>query len=87
MITATKAATPVTLQFADDGTVPNNARLVVIGAYPPSGKFDLSLGGKAEHAEALALIPNVPPPTAHRRPGVRTEKTAHRAVARMSWRA
>jgi uncharacterized protein YjlB len=37
---------------------------VVIGAYSPSGKFDLCLGSKAEHAEAIPLISNVPPPAA-----------------------
>ncbi len=38
--------------------------LVVIGAYPPNGKFDLCRGSKAEHAKALAAIPNVPRPAA-----------------------
>jgi uncharacterized protein YjlB len=38
--------------------------LVVIGAYPPSGKYDLCRGSKAEHAKALAAIPNVPLPAA-----------------------
>lgn len=36
--------------------------LVVIGAYPPSGKYNLCRGSKAEHAKALACIPKVPPP-------------------------
>ena len=36
--------------------------LVVIGAYPPSGKYNLCRGSKAEHAKALASIPEVPPP-------------------------
>ncbi len=36
--------------------------LVVIGAYPPSGKYDLCRGSKAEHAKALASIPKVPQP-------------------------
>jgi uncharacterized protein YjlB len=36
--------------------------LMVIGAYPPSGKFDLCRGSKAEHAKALQAIPNVPLP-------------------------
>ncbi len=36
--------------------------LVVIGAYPPSGKYDLCRGSKAEHAKALASIPKVPRP-------------------------
>jgi uncharacterized protein YjlB len=38
--------------------------LMVIGAYPPTGKFNLCRGSKAEHAKALAAIPKVPlPPT------------------------
>jgi uncharacterized protein YjlB len=36
--------------------------LVVIGAYPPSGKYDLCRGSKAEHAKALASIAKVPRP-------------------------
>ena len=36
--------------------------LVVIGAYPPSGKYNLCRASKAEHAKALASIPKVPPP-------------------------
>ena len=36
--------------------------LVVIGAYPKSGKFDLCRGSKAEHAKALTTIPQVPMP-------------------------
>jgi uncharacterized protein YjlB len=36
--------------------------LVVIGAYPPNGKYNLCRGTKAEHAEALASIPDVPQP-------------------------
>jgi uncharacterized protein YjlB len=36
--------------------------LVVIGAYPPSYKYDLCRGSKAEHARALASIPKVPLP-------------------------
>jgi uncharacterized protein YjlB len=36
--------------------------LVVIGAYPPSGKYNLCRGSKAEHAKALASIPKVPAP-------------------------
>ena len=31
--------------------------LVVIGAYPPSGKYDLCRGSKADHARAIAAIP------------------------------
>jgi uncharacterized protein YjlB len=37
--------------------------LVVIGAYPPSGKYDLCRGSRAEHAKALGSIPEVPMPT------------------------
>jgi uncharacterized protein YjlB len=36
--------------------------LVVIGAYPKSGKYDLCRGSKAEHAKALGRIANVPLP-------------------------
>jgi uncharacterized protein YjlB len=36
--------------------------LVVIGAYPPTGKYNLCRGTKAEHAKALATIAEVPPP-------------------------
>jgi uncharacterized protein YjlB len=36
--------------------------LVVIGAYPPSGKYNLCRGSKAEHAKALASIRKVPLP-------------------------
>jgi len=36
--------------------------LMVIGAYPPSGKYDLCRGSKAEHARAVAAIPEVPTP-------------------------
>jgi uncharacterized protein YjlB len=42
--------------------VTQSQELVVIGAYPPSGKYDLCRGSKAEHAKALASIPNVPTP-------------------------
>jgi len=38
--------------------------LVVIGGYPPTGRFDLCRGSKAEHAKALATIPLVPAPEA-----------------------
>jgi len=38
--------------------------LVVIGAYPRSGKYDLCRGSKAEHAKALQTIPAVPLPDA-----------------------
>jgi len=38
--------------------------LMVIGAYPPSGKYDLCRGSKSEHTRAIAVIPDVPvPPT------------------------
>jgi uncharacterized protein YjlB len=36
--------------------------LVVIGAYPPGGTYNLCRGSKTEHAKALATIPNVPRP-------------------------
>jgi uncharacterized protein YjlB len=36
--------------------------LLVIGAYPPNGKYNLCRGTKVEHDEALAVIPEVPPP-------------------------
>ena len=36
--------------------------LVVIGAYPPSGSYDLCRGSKAERARALVSIAKVPPP-------------------------
>ena len=36
--------------------------LVVIGAYPKSGRFDLCRGSKAEHAKAINAIPKVPLP-------------------------
>ena len=36
--------------------------LVVIGAYPPQGRYDLCRGGKAEHDKALQTIPLVPVP-------------------------
>ena len=38
--------------------------LVVIGAYPPRGKYNLCRATKAEHAKALPSIPKVPPPAA-----------------------
>ena len=38
--------------------------LVVIGAYPPTGTYNLCRGGKADHDKALVSIPEVPsPPT------------------------
>jgi uncharacterized protein YjlB len=36
--------------------------LLVIGAYPPKGHYDLCRGTGAEHARALATIPSVPLP-------------------------
>jgi uncharacterized protein YjlB len=37
--------------------------MVVIGAYPPSGKYDLCRGSKADYARAIAAIAEVPLPT------------------------
>jgi len=39
-----------------------SADLLVIGAYPPAGRYDLCRGSKAEHDRALASIPAVPLP-------------------------
>jgi uncharacterized protein YjlB len=36
--------------------------LVVIGAYPKSGRYDLCHGSKDEHAQVLQWIPDVPVP-------------------------
>jgi uncharacterized protein YjlB len=36
--------------------------LVVVGAYPPSGKYNLCRGTKAEHSRAVASIHKVPLP-------------------------
>jgi uncharacterized protein YjlB len=36
--------------------------LVVIGAYPKSGKYDLCRGSKAEHDRAVEAIPQTPLP-------------------------
>ena len=36
--------------------------LMVIGAYPKSGRYDLCRGSKGEHAKALKSIPRVPMP-------------------------
>jgi uncharacterized protein YjlB len=38
------------------------ADLVVIGAYPPAGKYDLCRGSKADYEKAIAAIPQVPMP-------------------------
>jgi uncharacterized protein YjlB len=35
---------------------------MVIGAYPPAGKYNLCRGSKAERDAALLTIPKVPPP-------------------------
>jgi len=37
--------------------------LLVIGAYPPDGHYDLCRGTSAEHARALTTIPHVPVPS------------------------
>lgn len=42
--------------------ISQSQELVVIGAYPPTGKYDLCRGSKAEHAKAVTSIPNVPLP-------------------------
>lgn len=36
--------------------------LIIVGAYPPNGRYDLCLGSKAEYAKATAAIPRVPLP-------------------------
>jgi uncharacterized protein YjlB len=36
--------------------------LMVVGAYPRTGKYDLCRGSKGEHAKALHTIPRVPLP-------------------------
>ena len=36
--------------------------LMVIGAYPPAGTYDLCRGSKAEHAKAIIAIAEVPVP-------------------------
>jgi uncharacterized protein YjlB len=38
--------------------------LMVIGAYPKNGRYDLCRGSKAEHAKAIEMIPSVPLPDA-----------------------
>jgi uncharacterized protein YjlB len=35
---------------------------LVVGAYPPAGRYDVCRGSKAEHAKALKSIPQTPPP-------------------------
>jgi len=42
--------------------VSQSVDLVVIGAYPPSGKYNLCRGSKADHAKALVAIQKVPRP-------------------------
>jgi uncharacterized protein YjlB len=42
--------------------VMESSELMVIGAYPPTGKFNLCRGSKAEHVRALTSIPDVPLP-------------------------
>jgi uncharacterized protein YjlB len=37
--------------------------LVVIGAYPKVGKYDICRGSRGEHAKAVKSIPDVPLPT------------------------
>ena len=36
--------------------------LVVVGAYPPNGTYNLCRGNKSEHAKAVVTIPKVPLP-------------------------
>lgn len=40
----------------------HSSDLVVIGAYPPTGKYNLCRGSRAEHDKALAVIAKVPKP-------------------------
>jgi uncharacterized protein YjlB len=40
----------------------DSAGLVVVGAYPPEGTYNLCRGSKAEHDKALQTIPLVPIP-------------------------
>jgi len=40
----------------------SSSDLLVIGAYPPEGHYDLCRGSSAEHAHALTTIPRVPLP-------------------------
>ena len=56
--------------------------LMVIGAYPPDGRYDLCRGSKAEHAKALQSIPKVPLPEV--RSGLRRERSAAGAVAEVT---
>ena len=54
--------------------------LMVIGAYPKAGRYDLCRGSKAEHKKALQTIPEGA--AARQRSGVRQGRAAHPAVAR-----
>ena len=42
--------------------VSHSPDLMVIGAYPTSGRYDLCRGSKAEHDKAVTSIPQVPLP-------------------------
>lgn len=42
----------------------HSSDIMVIGAYPKSGRYDLCRGSKSEHAKALQTIPRVPLPDA-----------------------
>ena len=53
--------------------------LLVIGAYPPDGHYDLCRGTAAEHARALETIPRVPLPQTD--PLFGAERAADQAVA------
>ena len=53
--------------------------LMVIGAYPHDGRYDLCRGSKAEHAKALAIDPARA--AARSRSGVRRGRSAAAAVA------
>ena len=61
--------------------------LVVIGAYPPVGNYNLCRGSRSEHAAALDL--DSPRAAAADRPGVRRRRPADRIVAIMitDWQA
>ena len=56
--------------------------LMVIGAYPKTGKYDLCRGSKAEHAKALETIPQRA--AAGHRSGARRGGSADPAVARLN---
>jgi len=40
-----------------------DTNFMVIGAYPPTGEYNLCRSSKADHAEALTTIPHVPLPS------------------------